>query len=92
LAAPPVVAASIQDKIVSEDTFSQTRSQPNPGAVPFLSDEIPQPKTPRGYLSRTPYRQPDLRALCWLLLPHDTIGRIRYFTARIQVQQWHVST
>jgi NYN domain len=39
-----------------------------------------------GCLKGTPYRWLDLRALCRLLLPRNTIGRIRYFTARIQAR------
>lgn len=37
-----------------------------------------------GCLKGTPYKWLDLRALCAQVLPRDTIGRIRYFTARIQ--------
>jgi hypothetical protein len=37
-----------------------------------------------GSVKGTPYRWLDLAALCSLLLPRDTINRIRYFTALIQ--------
>lgn len=37
-----------------------------------------------GCLKGTPYRWLDLRALCQILLPSNVLGRIRYFTARIQ--------
>ena len=36
-----------------------------------------------GALKKTPYKWLDLSGLCNLLLPHDTINRIRYFTARV---------
>src|ERR1035438_9723485 len=36
-----------------------------------------------GALKKTPYKWLDLSCLCNLLLPHDTINRIRYFTARV---------
>lgn len=39
-----------------------------------------------GCLKGTPYRWLDLRALTEVLLPRDHIGRIRYFTARIQAR------
>jgi len=37
-----------------------------------------------GALKGTPLKWLDIAALCRLLLPGDTINRIRYFTARIQ--------
>jgi hypothetical protein len=37
-----------------------------------------------GALKGTPFRWLDIAALCRLLVPGDTINRIRYFTARIQ--------
>ncbi|MEP0761669.1 MAG: NYN domain-containing protein [Chloroflexota bacterium] len=36
-----------------------------------------------GCLKKTPYRWLDLAQLCRLMLPGDTIHRIRYFTARV---------
>lgn len=36
-----------------------------------------------GCLKDTPYRWPDLEALCNRLLPQNTIQRVRYFTARV---------
>lgn len=36
-----------------------------------------------GCLRGTPYRWLDIDALCRRLFPHDTIHRIRYFTARV---------
>jgi hypothetical protein len=37
-----------------------------------------------GAVKGTPFKWLDIAALCRLLLPGDTINRIRYFTARIQ--------
>lgn len=37
-------------------------------------------------LKGTPYKWLDLDALCRKLLPHDSINRIRYFTARISAR------
>jgi uncharacterized LabA/DUF88 family protein len=37
-----------------------------------------------GALRGTPYRWLDLEKLARVLLPHDEIGRIKYFTARVQ--------
>lgn len=39
-----------------------------------------------GCLKRTPYKWLNLRALCQVLLPRDTVGTIRYFTARINAR------
>ena len=39
-----------------------------------------------GCLKNTPYRWLDLAQLCRLMLPQDTIHRIRYFTARVSAR------
>lgn len=39
-----------------------------------------------GCVKGTPYKWLDLAKLCGLLLPGDTVNRIRYFTARVQAR------
>jgi hypothetical protein len=41
-----------------------------------------------GCLKGTPYRWLDLRSLCRILLPINTLHRIRYFTARIRPRDY----
>lgn len=40
-----------------------------------------------GALKNTPYRWLDIAALCRVMLPHDTIGQIKYFTALVNPRQ-----
>jgi hypothetical protein len=39
-----------------------------------------------GALRKTPYRWVNIRKLCELLLPQNTVAEIRYFTARVKAQ------